>query len=299
MSKKIIVHICNKDRPSELALLLQSLRTQTYKNFNIVILDDGSKTPLTNYYFIMYMINRLKYEGHGVKIIRNNKPSGVSKARQQLIDWSLENGDEDLFARVDDDVILNKDYLEKLVKVIDEGYDVASGVTTPFINPDMERDIKYVKPIIGYCELDNEGNIVYMGDECGFGYNKEEIIPAPHFRSCALFKREVFESGVSYDNRLSKNGFLEEAILSFKAILKGFKIGVNTKADARHLMAPSGGMRDTMNLIQFNMEMFKETVKKMFEENGDFLDEYYKKLGIDISEINVDYNYQHNLMREK
>lgn len=280
MTNNIIIHICNKDRPTELGLLLQSLRTQTIQHFNIVILDDGSTTPLTNFYFINYMINRLKYEGHGVKLIRNNIPSGVSKARQYLIDYSLENGNEEYFVRLDDDVIIEQNYLEKLLEVIYNGYDISSGITTPFCNPDFKRDTKFVKPIINECILDENNDFIKNGDDCGCDYLQEEIIPTHHFRSCAMFKREVFESGVDYDNRLSKNGFREEQILSWKALLKGFKIGVHTGANARHLMAPSGGMRDTMNLIQFNEDIFKETTKKMIKENGNFINEYRKKLGI-------------------
>lgn len=278
MKNNIIIHICNKDRPTEMALLLQSLRTQTNQSFNIVILDDGSKTPLTNFYFIVYMVNRLKFEGHGVKIIRNQIPSGVSKARQQLIDYSLKNGDEKYFVRLDDDVIVEQDYLEKLLEVIKNGYDIASGITTPFINPDFKRDTKFVKPIINECILDDNNNFIKNGDDCGCNYLQEEIIPAHHFRSCAMFKREVFESGVNYENRLSKNGFREEQILSWKALLKGFKIGVHTGANARHLITPSGGMRDTMDLVQFNENIFKETTKKMIEENGNFIQDYNEKI---------------------
>ena len=42
MDYKIAVLINNRDRPTELALLLQSLRTQTHKEFDIFILDDCS-----------------------------------------------------------------------------------------------------------------------------------------------------------------------------------------------------------------------------------------------------------------
>ena len=62
--KQIVIHICTKDRPTEVALLLQSLRTQTFQDFNILILDDGSGVPITNYYFVQYMIQRLKLRGN-------------------------------------------------------------------------------------------------------------------------------------------------------------------------------------------------------------------------------------------
>lgn len=280
MIKKLSIHIASRDRATEVALLLQSLRTQTFQDFNILILDDASQVPLSNFYFVQYMIQRLKIEGHDVKLIRNDDSVGVSCARQQLVDCYMDNYKEPLSCRVDDDVILEPDYLEKLLEVIDEGYDISSGVTTPFVNPDYKRDIKLVEPIIGYCQLDETGKIIYNGDECGMDYNEDKILLAPHFRSCAIIKREVFEK-INYKSRLSKNGFREEQILSFKAILAGFKIGVRTGANALHLQCPSGGERPTMDLVPFNEQIFLETTKRMFDDNGDFLLDYYKRNGVE------------------
>lgn len=281
MVNNILIQIATKDRASEVAFLLQSLRTQTEQNFDIVILSDGCNRDLQSFYFIQYMVHRLKLEGHEVYIIRNETPSGVSRARQTLVDFGMTKKQYLYFLRVDDDVILQPDYLDKLLYVINHnGYDIASGITTPFIGPDMKRDIDLVSPIIGECQMNDKGELILNNDDCGTGFTTNEILPSHHFRSCAMFKREVFEAGVNYDNRLSRNGFREEQIISFKAILKGFKIGVDTSANALHLMTPSGGERDSMDMTGFNQKIFEETVKRMFEENGNFLEEYNKKLGI-------------------
>ncbi|MCK5624955.1 glycosyltransferase family 2 protein [Candidatus Pacearchaeota archaeon] len=300
MNKKIIIHICSKDRATEIGLLLQSLRTQTFKDFNILILDDGSNVPLMNFYFIQYLIQRMKIEGHNIKIIRNNISSGVSGARQQLVDYSMEHGKEELICRLDDDVIIEPEYLEKLIEVIDKGYDIASGITTPFVGPDIKRDTKFVDPIIGYCELNDKGELTFNGDDCGYGYTEDKILLSPHFRSSALYKKKIHIAGVDYKSRLSKHGFREEQIFSFKAILKGFKIGVRTGANALHLMTPSGGERSTTNMTQFNQDIFEETVKKMFEEHGDFLSKYYKDNNVEPKKLNEDeYIKSTNLVSKK
>ena len=62
MNERIAIHITSLNRATEVALLLESLRHQTYQNFNIYILDDGSNVPLTNFYFINYLTQRLKLE---------------------------------------------------------------------------------------------------------------------------------------------------------------------------------------------------------------------------------------------
>jgi glycosyltransferase involved in cell wall biosynthesis len=274
--ERILVCIATKDRPTEVALLLDSLRNQTYQKFDIMLIDDGSGTPIQNYYFISLLLNKIKYEGHEIYTFRNNEPTGVSNVRQQAVDFLLQHMKHDYLARLDDDSIAEPNYLQELINVVTSGYDIACGVVPNFNMPTLIRDINNVSPIIGYCELDGNGSIIANFDDCGSLYTANRILLTPHFRSSALFKREVFEKGVNYKSRLSKNGFREEQIISFKAIIAGFKIGCNTGAILWHLNTPSGGERDTMNMGQFNQEVFEETTKRMFEDNGDFIEKYYK-----------------------
>jgi glycosyltransferase involved in cell wall biosynthesis len=276
---EIIVQIASKDRAGEVGLLLTSLLNQTNTEFDIIMLDDGSNVPLTSFYFINELVVAHRLKGHQTDIVRNNAPSGVSSARQQLVDLSMKKPYK-YFVRIDDDSIVESDYLEQLIRCIDCGYDIASGVVPGFGQLPVVRETKFVEPIIGEVVLDKEGNILYNGDDCGCLYSEDAILPSHHFRSCAMFKREVFESGVNYNSRLSRNGFREEQIISFKAICKGFKIGCNTGAIAWHLQTPSGGERDTMHLGQFNQQVFEETTKRLFKDYGNFIEDYNKRLGI-------------------
>mgnify|MGYP001588062354 FL=1 len=76
----------------------------------------------------------------------------MSRARQTIADWAIEEGYE-LLCRVDDDTILHPDYLERLLKVLDQGYDLASGITAPF-GPPIIRNPKYLKGIVNRVILD-------------------------------------------------------------------------------------------------------------------------------------------------
>lgn len=281
MDYKIGVMICYRDRPTEIALLLQSLRTQTYKNFRIFIVDDASSTPIQNYHFLMCLMNKLNDEGNYVTYVKNDFNLGVSKSRQKCAEMAINSNYPDLLCRVDDDVILEPNYLEKLLKVIENGYDLATGVT-PFIGqPQLKRESRFIKPIGNKVILNNKGEFIFNGDDFGMQYLDEEIIPIHHFRSCALYKKEIHEK-VSYDSRLTKHGFREEEILSFKMIINGFKLGVITSAIAWHLMTPSGGERfaDSNELIKINEEVLSDFVKDKYKELGNFLEDYNRKLGI-------------------
>jgi len=262
--KKLAILVNYKDRPSELALLMQSLRTQTFQDWDLFILDDQSGTPLNTYHFFNCMVTRLRCENHRVNLKTTEFPHGVSKARQRIVDWA--KGYE-FFLRVDDDVILDSDFIERLFKVIDKGYDLASGVTAPMVQPSFIRDPKFLK-IANKVVLDKEGNYLFNGDDCGMEYTDSIIVDAHHFRSSALYKSKVHEKVNYTPTKLSKHGFREEQIFSYKLLMNGFKIGVDTKAMAWHQITPSGGERfpDQNELVLFNENILKEFTKENKDE---------------------------------
>lgn len=266
---RVSIHVANKDRHSELALLLQALRNQTFQAWDIIILDDASGTPLNHCHFLSVMINRLKMEGHKVKILRNEFSNGVCAARQRLID-------EDTFfnhliLRLDDDCLPEPDYLLRLINVIGAGFDVATGVIPLLGHPEWKREVKFVEPIICQHSFDSEGNLVEFKDELGYCYLESRILPCHQFRTNALFKREVLEK-VRYPQTLSNVGFREELWISAQCWLNGFKIGCDTGAVAYHIQAPSGGCRDTEYgfKVQLDDETTRKWLKEQFNAKGDF-----------------------------
>lgn len=263
MSRETAVMIAYRDRPSELAMLLESLYYQTYQDFDIFIRDDCSGTILQTYHFLNCMIMRLIQEGHKVIITRNDFGLGVSKNRQKLVDDALKN-DYKYLCRVDDDVIMEDDFLERLISVINEGYDLASGVTPPMSQPAFIRDPKYVGEVINRVVLNNDGNYIFNGDDCGMQYTESVILPAHHFRSSALYKREIHNKVNYLPTKLTKHGFREEQIFSYNCLLNGFKIGVDTGAIAWHQMTPSGGERfpEQNEMVKQNEEVLKEFTKE-------------------------------------
>jgi len=275
---KVDIMICTKDRPTEVALLLQSLRTQTFQNWDLYIYDDRSGVPIQNYNFIQAMVNRLKLENHCVFIWRNDLPLGVTRLRQIMVERILEVGTGDLILRLDDDNLPEPDYIERLVKCIDMGYDIASGLVPHCAIPFIKQETKFVKPFISDVRLNDKGEIIYFGDDCGMEYIEKEIIPSVNFRSMALIKKEVHQK-VKYEDNLGFCSFREEQFFSFRAILEGFHIVVDTGAIAWHLNTPSGGERTQQYYdgLQQNHELLNKFCQKIYKEKGDFLEEYRKK----------------------
>ena len=279
MNKRITIMVASKDRHSEISLLIQSLRTQTFQDWDLVI-GDESKTPITACHFLMCLVGRLRHEGHGVEIIRNEVSQGVCFIRNTLIEknpWP----ENEYSARLDDDVILEWDYLSRMTRVLEIGYDIASGITPHIIPPLWERNADYLDAslIINNIELDNKGNITKYTDDCGVGYMQSITLPATNFRSNAVYKTEITEK-VRYPQHLTKVGFREEAHFSIRAILQGYKIGVDTGAIAWHVQSGSGGCRcsDYAECVQLDEQTFRKYVKKMFQKHGDFIKKYKEGL---------------------
>lgn len=275
---KIDIMICTKDRPSELALLLQSLRTQTHQDFDIYIYDDRSGMLIQQHHFLITLINRIKLEGHNVVIWRNQIPYGVTRLRRMMVEKIMKIGKGEAILRLDDDNLLNPDYIERLIKVLDAGYDIASGIVPPTGMAMIKRDANRIKDFISDVKMDAEGNIIYFGDDCGFEFYNNKIIPSPNFRSMALIKKEVHKE-VEYEDNLGFCSFREEQFFSFRALVKGFKIGVDTGAIAYHMQTPSGGERtqEYQTELQSNHELLNKFTKKLFAKHGDFLEEYRRK----------------------
>jgi len=261
-----------KDRPSELALLLQSLRTQTYKDFDIYILDDCSGTLLTGYHFMNCLFGIIKQERR-LFIKRTDLSEGVSVARQKIVDWVKSMPFKyKYYARLDDDCILEPDYLERLTKVLTKGYDLASGVTIP-CGPGLKRDPKFLNKIVNRVILDKDGNYIMNGDDCGMKYIESVILPAHHFRSCALYKSEIHDRVNYTPTTLSWHGFREEQLFSYKLILAGFKIGVDTGAVNYHQMTDSGGERSTQTPENTNFNQAQ--LEKFTKEHADELNKIF------------------------
>lgn len=280
---KIDVAICTKNRHFEVTKLLSYLRIQTILKrckMEVFILDDGG-TPqsIEQSWSVNVITNQLRNEGIPVYIYRNDISKGISTARQMLNEIILKDGNGDVIVRIDDDTLPELDYIERLVNVIEMGYDLSSGMTPNMGYPYLVRANKFMKPFINDIELDKEGNIIKFGDDCGYVTETPEIIPACHLRSSFMYTREVAQN-VKYVLGLSQIGFREESFFCLKAILKGYKMAVDTGAVIVHERSPMGGCRapNYNEIIQVDDTIFREWVKEMYRQKGDFILEYRNRI---------------------
>lgn len=257
------------DRSSEIAILLHALRHQTCQDFDVCILDDAYGTPLASFKYVQDVMGKLRLEGHGVQLLRNDVSFGVCKARQKLIDEDLWKENE-LILRLDDDQVPAPDYIARLLEVMENHEDagIVSGVTPLLSGPLFVRQTRFVGQVANRVVLNDAGDVVVYADDCGVSYSESNVLPAHNFRSSALMKREMFDKGLCYETGLSMTGFREEAFLSTRALLMGYDIYVDLGAVAWHAPANSGGCRsnDYADRVSLDDARFKDFMKKKKDE---------------------------------
>lgn len=270
---KVDIAICTHKRATEFALLLQALRTQTYQNFDVYVMEDrpGNQSFLS-FNFVNCIINRLILEDHRFVRLENHIRVGVSRLRQQLNEFIFKHGDGDCVLTLDDDVIPEPDYIERLVKGIEAGYDIVSGVTPPMMIAALKRDTRFVKPYVDNIELNDKGEIIRFDDNCGHEYIQRELIPALHYRSSAMFKKEVLQK-CKFPDDLGFCSFREEEFVAWQAHILGYKFAIDTGAIIYHQLTPSGGNRNPeyQQNIMANIEKHKKYTKVMYYKHGDFI----------------------------
>lgn len=247
MSQRVSIHIATKDRWTELSNLLVSLQRQTFKNWDLILVDGSQPYPCLASKIVMDIIARIKREGHDVIFKQDLDNFGVCHARNIAIE--IDKTENPLICRIDDDSICDDRYLELLVKTLEEHPD--AGAVSGLV-PDYAHEPVYRKSdsfeTINKIQLNDDGSIKQFGDDAWAMY-EPKVYQAHHLRSSFLFKRECLEKmkekfgTAGFDTDLGQVGFREETSFCVKLLASGYKLYVNTEALCWHLSAPSGGTR--------------------------------------------------------
>ncbi len=200
---------------------LERIKNLSYNSYDILIIDNSKDD---NY------LNLIKEK------IKNNKKINAVKgpyfedwrqrvvhSRNLIIDYTIKNN-YDYLLSVDQDVILPKDVIEKLLKFNKE---IISGVYYGFFLID---GVKKLRPLL-YKYRDNkkynlelnevENESLIRVDECGAG--------------CLLIKRNVLEKGIKF-GLLEDPKTTDDVYFCQKATEAGFEIFAYTGVKAKHMV---------------------------------------------------------------
>ena len=135
---RVSVHILTKDRPVELYGLLVSLLNQTYDDWDLAIVDESANPVMNAFPSIKTLFAGIKLAGHNLIYQHNILSKGIAAARNDAI--KLDNMN-DWCCRIDDDSILDKDYLFLLIDSITKGVGAIGGLVPTFGVPMLKRNI--------------------------------------------------------------------------------------------------------------------------------------------------------------
>lgn len=224
---KVTVEISTKNRYDILSNCLQSVISQTYKPFKIILFDD-SDNPIDlrndSKFFNLFRIMDIK--GIQWEVVFGEKVGQVANHQK-----ALERCETEWLYRCDDDNILECNTLEKLIRHTfnDKVGAVASCVLHPgaFFHPNS-----------------TSGKI----EDCNFKYavqfaKFDGVQSVDHLYSTFLYRKSAaIKHG--YEKGLSRVGHREETLFSYQMKRAGWDLLVDGSAITWHFQFPTGGIRD-------------------------------------------------------
>lgn len=238
MRPRVTINLCTYNRTGEAFGLLTSLQMQTYKDWDLVIVDD-SEHPIANQKYIADLLNRMQFEGHNVKYIHNPVRQGVAKARNQAV----ENSDTEFILRVDDDGWMEPRYLEKLVVLCaaDEKTGAVGGIVPTAGVPEQWRNVDVLNGVFNRVVLSD--NDIVLADDGGYSWDQAAILPSHHLRSSYVFRKSAWEKVKGFPLEYGFVGFREETDFCLRLIMAGYKLYTDTTARNWHGRCATGGCR--------------------------------------------------------
>lgn len=231
---------------------LDSLSMQSYRDFNVVVVDDGSMNGTS------IMIEKCFPE---VKIIKGDGNLWWTGAINVGIRYTMKIAEQkDYILVLNDDLIVNYDYLEKLLLLAKEKKNALIGsVTTDINNPTViDNGGSYINWITAKCvKLNNKQKLFSFPENY---YQKVStltgrgtLIPVRVFKEIGLYNdKHLKQCGdTELPLRAKKAGY--ELFISYSAIVKSHlkssdQINISNKYKIKDLIQYYFGMRSHMRL---------------------------------------------------
>ena len=246
MSRRISIIIGSRDRRHVIANTLWSLRNQTHTLWDLVIVDDGSDQFHPDKWekdgYLEHILKELR-KNHKVEVIGSPKAGKVGANFQAGYKYAIKEWNDQVVFRCDDDVVLESDYFERLVKVFDDPkVGAASGLMLSPGNDIQEipvGDERYQK----WGKIDT---LIKDPNLQWFKHESDQPFEVEFLHSIQAVRTDIMKVIGGFDDILFSN-FREEDHLSWRVFVEGYKVLVVPTAVAWHLKSPTGGNRENKN----------------------------------------------------
>lgn len=239
MSKRISVTLLTRNRPDHFMGAFSSLLSQTFKEWDCVIIDDSDE-PIKENRAAMFLVKCAQDMGHKITMI-TGEGLGISQAWQR----GLELGNCEFGQRLEDDIWLHQDYLKHLYEVIitDESIGAVGGLspnawTYRVIQGNEFKNFFY----------EQNGNMIPEDRQCCFIENAEDLYEVAHLHGLFLYRKKAIESVGGFGIHMTRVAHRDETDLTLRMYYADYRLLVCPKAWLRHAEAPGGGSRDDLTV---------------------------------------------------
>lgn len=216
--KRVAIVVLNLNGITDTLDCLDSLQKQSYKNFAIVVIDNGSTDNSTE-------LLRKYQKGHpeNVAVIYNPKNFGFTGGVNTGIEWAL-NNDCDYVALFNNDSVADKNWLKSLV---DSSEQKRVGISTGLL---LHSDGKTIDSTGDWYSIWGLPFPRNRNDKTDKAPNNEYVFSASGGGS--LYKIEMLREIGLFDEDFF--AYYEDTDVSFRAQLAGWKIAYEPKSVAYH-----------------------------------------------------------------
>jgi GT2 family glycosyltransferase len=239
----VSVIICTYNRGQYLARCLESIKKQTYQNYEIIVVNGPSVDDT----------EKILQKFEDIKIINQKKLNGLSFARNLGIGASK----GDIIAFIDDDSIADKDWINFLIKGYTDFF--IGGVGGLVLSPDKIK-VQFDNGVINKCgipyhirpagkKIENDEFQIFMGTNCSF-------------RKSVICEVGGFDPYFRY--------YHDESELCVRIIKAGFKLVYIRESYVIHEMAEGHNRKSTFelnwteivkNVLFFTMKNFSNDLR--------------------------------------
>jgi len=205
---QVSVIIPTYNRAKDLDECLGSIITQTALPKEVIIVDDSDNDEIEN--LIIGRKNQFNEDNILLRYIKNERERSLAIARN----IGIENATEDIILFLDDDVILDEEYLKELLMIYKE-YPNALGVQGYVTNNNFSRLKNSIKKILFYGHNESNKCRVLPSTNTTYPYPLTKIITCQWLSgSNHSYKRSVLEN-FKFDENLKRYSYKEDVDLSY------------------------------------------------------------------------------------
>ncbi|MDD2751786.1 MAG: glycosyltransferase [Candidatus Omnitrophica bacterium] len=305
----ISVMIPTRNRCVSLGRVLDSLEAQTFKDFEVIVVDGGS-TDKTRELVSSY--------AQKLSVVFTIQEGSLVSAENK----GLKTAKGEIFIRTDDDIVATPEWLQEIFNTFQLG-DNIGGATGPTIIPEERKELRdlfyfqkklkdgnFLWRMVGniYFNYFLEGEAFTVSKwfrsgafSLGSNYEQCRKLPGPlevtNQEACNLaVRRQLLERINGFDYTFGGIGDYNEADVAFKIRKSGYKIMFNPKAAVWHIPSTDGFFKERasayprmMNFINFYFRHIKpDNLDKAlrFFSYLIFLNGYYIYKGITSRQFN-------------